>query len=86
MGEIGSGFLTARIVMVKARNKTLDKTDKRYLTSLDLLREAISVTYRAYIFDNSGPDSKLIAEVFQGKLKIIEPVLPNWFLYAFSKK
>lgn len=63
-----------------------DKIEKRYVASLDLLNEAVSITHRAYLFDNSGRNLKLIAESFRGRLKIIEPLQPSWFLHAFPNK
>ncbi len=43
-----------------------DKIISRYYQSLDLLIKAIEHTDRAYVFDNSGNDFQLEAEIFQG--------------------
>lgn len=44
-----------------------DKIVERYRRSLALLRPALKLTDRAYIFDNSGTEPVLVAEVMNGK-------------------
>ena len=44
-----------------------DKIVARYRRSLSLLRPALKLTDRAYIFDNSGTEPMLVAEVMNGK-------------------
>ncbi len=39
-----------------------DKVRKRYRESIDLMTEACNVAHRAYIFDNSGSQHKLLVE------------------------
>lgn len=46
-----------------AQNKIVE----RYHRSLSLLRAALKFTDRAYIFDNSGTEPVLVAEVMSGK-------------------
>ncbi len=54
----------------------------RYYRSLGNLKNAIKFTSRAYIFDNSGKVSVLIAEITEGKkVKVIDTTfVPNWFI------
>lgn len=56
--------------------------EKRYYKSLQNLKEAVKQTNRAYIFDNSGTASLLIAEVTNGiDVTVIDPEnAPNWFV------
>lgn len=53
---------------------------KRYFKSLENLKEAVKQTDRAYIFDNSGSNAKLIAEIEDGCQVILNKAvdLPNW--------
>jgi len=44
-----------------------DKIQSRYFASLNLLRSAVSESYRAFIFDNSEKEAKLILEVYEGR-------------------
>lgn len=58
------------------------KIRERYVRCLELTREAIAKSYRAYIFDNSGPEPIWLAEFDpDGKcqLKVKEHQLPQWF-------
>lgn len=60
-----------------------DKIVQRYGRSLDNLRAAIRCSSRAYIFDNSGEELVLLAEVTDGndvELKVNE--VPEWFIAA----
>ena len=66
-----------------------DKVESRYHRSLDLLMDAIRLTNRAYIFDNSGDNRAptWIAEITDGReleLKIRE--IPAWFKRAVLGK
>ncbi len=57
----------------------LEKVEERYFRSLDLLALAVKRTYKSFIFDNSGSEQKLIAEVYQGKkITIHNDSVPNW--------
>lgn len=64
-----------------------EKIEPRYERSLELLLDAIKQTDRAYLFDNSGAEHILIAEVTGGKeieLKVAE--IPAWFIkYVYDK-
>lgn len=59
----------------------LKKIISRYKQTLENLPYAIKYSSRVYLFDNSGKEIKLIAEIFEGnmQLKYFNP--PNWFLY-----
>lgn len=54
----------------------------RYYRSLQHLKRAVKKTNRAYIWDNSGPASLLIAEITEGvNVKIIDmDKVPYWFI------
>lgn len=54
------------------------KAIDRYHKSLSLLIDAVKNCYRAYLFDNSGNEMKLIAETFQNEIKILDNKVPNW--------
>ena len=59
-----------------------DIIKSRYYRSLENLKSAVLLSNRAYMFDNSGIISKLIAEVTEGRqVEVIdENSLPNWFV------
>lgn len=60
-----------------------DKVISRYKRSLDLLKEAIQFTNRAYIFDNSGHAHIWVAEITNGKkLEMKTDSMPAWFKTA----
>ena len=57
-----------------------DKIITRYYRSLDLLRDAIKFTNRAYIFDNSGSELLFLAEITEAEnLEMKTDNIPNWF-------
>jgi predicted ABC-type ATPase len=57
-----------------------DKITTRYFRSLDLLWEAVKFTNRAYIFDNSGSELLLLAEITDAEqLEIKTDSVPLWF-------
>lgn len=65
----------------------LDKIKNRYKRSLDLLKEAVRLTHRAYFFDNSGDEHVWIAEVTNGKeLEMKTDLMPIWFKKALWDK
>jgi predicted ABC-type ATPase len=55
---------------------------KRYYRSLENLKDAIKLSDRAYLFDNSQKASVLIAEITDGKnVRLFDPsAIPNWFI------
>jgi hypothetical protein len=55
------------------------RVDQRYKRSLALLPDAIRGSSRAYVFDNSSKDRRLIAEYESGKLVALADSLPAWF-------
>jgi predicted ABC-type ATPase len=57
--------------------ETVMSHNYRTLENLHLLTP---ICYRAYFFDNSGKQQKLIAESFNGKLELKIDFLPNWFI------
>lgn len=64
-----------------------DKILSRYFRSLDLLREAIRYSNRAYIFDNSGLQQVFVAEITDGhSMELKTGSMPNWFKHAVLDK
>ncbi|MBO9699749.1 MAG: hypothetical protein J7604_06025 [Sporocytophaga sp.] len=63
-----------------------DKVKSRYFASLDLLFDAIKLVRRAYIFDNSGREYKLVAEFFEGEMTYHDKKFPTWFLQNVIEK
>jgi predicted ABC-type ATPase len=66
-----------------------DKIVNRYHRSLDLLFDAIAVTNRAYIFDNSGEneDRTWVAEITEGEeVEFMTDQIPVWFQKAVLDK
>ena len=58
------------------------KIRERYVRCLELAREAIANSYRAYFFDNSGPEPIWLAEFDPHghcELKTEQEHLPSWF-------
>lgn len=61
-------------------NVPKDKIETRYYRSLDLLLDAVKLTNRAYIFDNSDEESTWIAEITDGEdIEIKQDHIPDWF-------
>lgn len=64
-----------------------DKIVSRYKRSLDLLAQAISLTNRAYIFDNSTDQHVWLAEITDGHaIEIKTDLIPKWFIKALGGK
>jgi len=64
-----------------------DKVVDRYYRSLDLLLDAIRLTNRAYIFDNSGETKIWIAEITAGRdIELKTDLIPQWFSRAVLNK
>lgn len=58
-----------------------DKIIERYHKSIALLTEACQVAHRAYIFDNSGAEHKLPAEVTDfDTIRLATSVISPWLL------
>jgi predicted ABC-type ATPase len=56
------------------------KVEQRYYRSLNQLLTAIQLTDRTYVFDNSGTEHKLVAEITGGREINFDPAfVPNWF-------
>jgi predicted ABC-type ATPase len=66
---------------------TPDTIRSRYYKSLDLLKNAVKQTNRAYIFDNSGQKAELIAEITDGvDVRLNDAVeIPNWVVTYLLK-
>jgi len=62
-----------------------DKIISRYQRSLDLLKDAIRFTNRAYLFDNSTPEHIWLAEITEGHLlEMKTDLVPAWFMKALG--
>lgn len=56
-----------------------DKITSRYFNSLGLLSDAIQETHRTFLFDNSGKDNYLVAEIIQAEeIRFYSRKIPNW--------
>lgn len=56
-----------------------DKIIKRYYASLGFLKDAVKLTHRAYIFDNSGKESNLILDILDGvDITYRHDKIPTW--------
>lgn len=64
-----------------------EKIKSRYFKTLENLADAIRLVHRAYIFDNSGNEYELIAEIYQGTaFKFYTTSIPAWFEeYVYNK-
>ena len=64
-----------------------ESVKKRYFKSLLQLKKAVQISNRAYIFDNSGEASLLIAEITDGnEVNLLSPEkVPNWFVEYLIK-
>ena len=67
-------------------NVPTDKIIARYHRSLKLLADAIRASDRAYVFDNSGRNLKLIAEFDSRKMVKLHDVVPVWFITHVLEK
>lgn len=64
-----------------------DKILSRYERSLDLLKDAIRFSHRAYLFDNSGTRLVWVAEITDGsRLELKADRIPHWFQKAVLDK
>jgi len=77
--DINIGRIEAR-VKKGGHPVSTEKVKERYEKSLALLYQAIKVTDRAYIFDNSGTEPKYVAEITSGeKIEMKDNSSPSWF-------
>lgn len=74
-------------VKTGGHNVQTDKIVSRYYRSLDLLLDAVKYSNRAYLFDNSGNQAELIAEITDAKrIEIKNDTVPTWFVkYILDK-
>jgi predicted ABC-type ATPase len=64
-----------------------EKVQERYYKSLSFLPKAIAVSNRAYIFDNSGNSTALLAEITDGvNLEYRSEEIPDWFFEYYVDK
>lgn len=64
-----------------------NKVIERYHRSLGLLLDAIRLTNRAYVFDNSGTSRRWVAEITNGvDIQLHTNAVPNWFREAVLEK
>lgn len=57
-----------------------NKISSRYEKTLENLYDAVKLSNRVYLFDNSGKNMELIAEIFEGALQLKVNDLPKWFV------
>jgi predicted ABC-type ATPase len=65
-------------VLKGGHNVPADKIVSRYERSLSHLAKAISLSNRAYLFDNSEKSHRLVAEFEEGKLISVSDKPPGW--------
>ncbi len=66
-------------VILKGHDVPEDKITNRYYRSLGFLKEAVKLTNRAYIFDNSSVETSRICEITDGKLVDMKvDTIPKW--------
>lgn len=66
-----------------------EKIRERYYRSLNLLLDAVKVSFRSFLFDNSGRYLELVAKVDFGKkveVSDYDKQIPGWFYYYFYKR
>jgi predicted ABC-type ATPase len=57
----------------------MDKVLERYRKTMDLLPRALRLCDRAYLFDNSGKEHRLVATVSGGQnLHLVSTGIPPW--------
>lgn len=57
-----------------------DKIESRYYRTMDQLYDAVKISYRAYIFDNSGEETVKIAEKDKDGVLYLSELVPEWVL------
>lgn len=57
-----------------------DKIVNRYYRTMENLYEAVKISYRAYIFDNSGSETVQVAEKDKNNALHLESSVPEWVL------
>lgn len=77
--EINISRVNVRVAQ-KGHNVSPAIIQNRYFKSLNLLKEAVKNTNRAYLFDNSGDKAELVAEITEGDdVRLNNPDnVPNW--------
>lgn len=85
--EINISRVNVRVAQ-QGHNVAPEVIKNRYYKSLQHLKAAVKRSSRAYIWDNSGTASLLIAEVNHGSdVKIIDTDnVPNWFVKYLANK
>lgn len=83
--EINVGRIVSR-VQQGGHDVPVNKIRTRYTRSLDLLANALRLVDRAFVYDNSGEETLLLAEKDEGMLKIFEKKVPLWFDTYVIKK
>ena len=75
-------------VTFKGHNVSKDKIISRYYRSLDYLQDAVKLSDRAYIFDNSSYEKTWICEITDGSAVDMKvDIAPKWvYHYLLDKK
>ncbi|MCB9224154.1 MAG: AAA family ATPase [Crocinitomicaceae bacterium] len=76
-------------VALKGHPVPEDKIVKRYYRSLDLMYDAVRISTRSYLFDNSGKFYEMVAQIDYGKhveMLDYDNDIPNWFIKYFYEK
>ena len=82
---INIGRVEARVLQ-EGHSVPEDKIRSRYIKSLDNLLDAIKLSDRIYLFDNSFQSPTLIAEINDGLIDCKTDFVPSWFQeYVINK-
>ncbi|HRB72302.1 MAG TPA: zeta toxin family protein [Flavobacterium sp.] len=57
-----------------------EKIVERYSRTLTLLHQMLPLCYRAYLFDNSGKELIMIAELYKNEMQLLTDNPPQWFI------
>jgi predicted ABC-type ATPase len=84
--DINSNRVNVRVAQ-KGHAVAPEIIKNRYYKSLHNLKAAVKNSSRAYIFDNSGEQAKLIAEITEGSDVLMNEVadIPNWVVEYLLK-
>lgn len=76
--EINIGRIQSRVAQ-GGHDVPIEKVSSRYYRSLTLLAEAVKIVDRAFIYDNSGEETILLAEKNDNQITIFPREVPKWF-------
>jgi predicted ABC-type ATPase len=90
--NLRSAALAVKRVARRARrgghNVPESKTKERYERNQPLIREAVRIAHRAYVFDNSefGKPSQVVLEFAQGSVVFVGHHVPRWAMDLYASE